>query len=681
MPSLFDPVTSLHGVGRERAKRLEALEIRTLYDLIAHFPRDYEDRTKILPIDRLEPGVPACFMAMVVSQPQTTRIQKGRSVTRLRVAGQTRQLDLVFFNQDYVAKLLERGESYLFYGRLSEDYRRQMVNPLFEKLEEPGVLTRRIVPIYALTAGINNKILTKLIAQALDLCLGELPEVLPRAVRERYGLCGAASAYETVHRPESFEALEGARRRLIFEEFFLFSAGLALARARRDTRPHAPYKDLDLEPFLRALPYPLTGAQRRAAGEILRDFAGEKPMNRLIEGDVGSGKTAIAAAAIYCCARNGFQSALMAPTEILAEQHFNTLAPLLAGLGIQTVLLTGSMGAAAKRSAKQAAADGTAQLAVGTHALLSGDVSFAGLDLVIADEQHRFGVAQRAALSAKANDPHLLVLSATPIPRTLSLIFYGDLDLSVVDELPPGREKVDTFLVNESYRARIHAFIRKQTGAGHQVYIVCPAVEENEETSLKSAEAWAAALRQSVFPDLSVGLLHGQMKRAEKEDVMSRFAAGAIQILVCTTVVEVGVDVPNATLMVVENAERFGLSQLHQLRGRVGRGGAKSYCVLFSNARDPETRARLKALCATNDGFQIAERDLALRGPGDFFGSRQHGLPSFKVASFSCDIDTLREAQTAAASFLKGRGADDPELAPLYERIRALFSGEDMIFN
>lgn len=678
---LFDSVTTLRGVGEARAKQFEILGIRTLYDLIAYFPRDYEDRTQLRRIADLTPGIPSCFEAMVISQPRSSRIQNGRAVTRLTVADQSGRLNLVFFNQDYIGKILEYGATYFFYGKLEEDYARSMVNPVFERQNQPGVLTRRIVPVYSLTANLSNKILSKTIASALDICREQLPEILPGALREKYGLCDAGYAYETVHRPAGFKELENARRRLVFEEFFIFSACLALARSRRTARPHAPYKNLDIETFYAALPFSLTGAQRRAVEEILTDLSSGKPMNRLVQGDVGSGKTVVAAAAAWICAKNGRQAALMAPTEILAEQHFRTLTPLLSGLGISTLLLTGSMGAAAKREAKQSIAAGGAQMVIGTHALLTGDVAFSNLDLVIADEQHRFGVAQRAALSAKAENPHLLVMSATPIPRTLSLILYGDLDLSIIDELPPGRQNIDTFLVNESYRARLNAFIRKQTEAGHQVYIVCPAVEENEETSLKSAEAWAAALQLTVFPDLRVGLLHGQMKGAEKDAVMSRFASGEIQILVCTTVVEVGVDVPNATLMIIENAERFGLSQLHQLRGRVGRGQAKSYCVLLSDNKNTETRARLKALCATNDGFRIAEQDLELRGPGDFFGRRQHGLPAFKVASLTCDLDTLKEAQAATQDYLTGHDPDDPALAPLYDRIRALFVDEDMIFN
>lgn len=683
MPSLFDPVTTLGGIGKTRALQLANLGIESLYDLISYFPRDYEDRSQLLTIDRLEPDVPACFEAMVISKPRTAHIRKGLDLTKLTVADDTGRLQLTFFNQSYVADQLQYGASYIFYGKLDGGLiGTQMANPIFERPESDGVVTRRIMPIYALTAGISNKILVKAIAQALSACADCLPEILPQSLRSRFSLCDAVFAYETIHQPKSFEALEKARHRLIFEEFFIFSAGLALMRAKRTNVAHEPYQALELSPLRSALPYTLTGAQERAIADILGDFARAQPMNRLVQGDVGSGKTVIAAAAAYCAAQNGFQTALMAPTEILAEQHYQGLTPLFDRLGVSAALLTGSMGAAAKRQAKAAIADGSAQVVIGTHALLTGDVRFAHLDLVIADEQHRFGVAQRAALSAKGCDPHLLVMSATPIPRTLALILYGDLELSVVDELPPGRMPIDTFLVGESMRARINTFIRKQVEGGHQVYIVCPAVEENEESSLKSAEMWAQALRQVVFPDLTVDLIHGRMKGAEKEAVMARFAAGETQILVATTVIEVGVDVPNATLIVVENAERFGLSQLHQLRGRVGRGNAQSYCVLFSDHPSPDTQARLKVLCDSNDGFRIAEQDLALRGPGDFFGQRQHGLPAFKAANLSCDLETLRDAQEAAAAFV----AEHPCLSedsrePLYARIRALFQSDTMILN
>ena len=445
-------------------------------------------------------------------------------------------------------------------------------------------------------------------------------------------------------------------------------------RAARAEKKTLPFTHLDLKPFLAALPFRLTGAQMRAIEEKRKDFAGGSPMNRLVQGDVGSGKTMVAAAAAYLAANNGKQSALMAPTEILAEQHYASMKKLFGPMGIRVGLLTGSMTPKEKRLTRESIASGEIQLAVGTHALLTDSTVFNDLGLVIADEQHRFGVALRSRLSAKGDAPHLLVMSATPIPRTLALLMYGDLEVSIIDELPPGREPVDTFLVGESYRPRINAFIRKQVAEGHQCFVVCPAVEENEELGLKAVETWAETLQQTVFTDLRVMLLHGQMKGADKEAVMAAFARGEGDILVATTVIEVGVDVPNATLMVIEDADRFGLSQLHQLRGRVGRGKAKSYCILTSHNRNQETLLRLKAFCKTNDGFKIAEEDLKLRGPGDFFGSRQSGLPVFRVANLSCDLQTLKQAQQASSDWIDTQGsADTPESAALRARIGGLF--------
>ena len=469
---------------------------------------------------------------------------------------------------------------------------------------------------------------------------------------------------------------------MIFEEFFLFSAGLSLMRQTRAGKKTQAYRDTELTDFYRSLPFALTNAQNRAIGEILADFRRGVPMNRLLQGDVGSGKTMVAAAAAFCAARNGFQTALMAPTEILAEQHSASLDKLFAPLGIRVGLLTGSQTQKQKREAREALASGEIQVAVGTHALLTDATVFKNLGLVIADEQHRFGVAQRSRLAAKGADPHLLVMSATPIPRTLLLILYGDLEVSVLDELPPGREQVETFLVGESYRPRINAFIRKQAAEGHQSFVVCPAVEESEELGVKAAAAWAETLRSTVFPDLRVSLLHGQMKGSEKEQTMAAFARGEADVLVATTVIEVGVDVPNATLMVVEDADRFGLSQLHQLRGRVGRGQAKSYCILVTHNRNAETLGRLKALCKTNDGFRIAEEDLRLRGPGDFFGSRQSGLPAFRVADLSMDLGTLRQAQEASAQWIEQWGdSDAPEAQELRRRVGELFSRAEGTMN
>ncbi len=683
MPSLFDSVRYLKGVGEARAKQLHNLGVDTLYDLIAYFPRAYEDRSRMVPIAELEADIPACFEAMVVSHPHLAHIRKGLDLVKVRVADESATLNLVFFNQSYMKDTLVYGQSYVFYGSLSGDYMGyQMTNPVVEKPEEPGVATRRIMPVYSLTAGISNKLISRSVTQALEACRGSIPEVLPAAQRERYGLCGAQEAYDAIHNPPDYETLEKARRRLIFEEFFIFSIGLAILRRRNVEVSREPMRDLGLEAFYAALPFELTGAQKRAIDEIRADVAKPAPMARLIQGDVGSGKTMVAAAAIYLAARNGLQSAMMAPTEILAEQHYASLSALFEPLGIKTVLLTGSMKAARRREALEALALGQAQLAVGTHALLTDTTQFRSLGLVIVDEQHRFGVAQRARLAQKGVHPHLLVMSATPIPRTLALIVYGDLDVSIIDELPPGRQSVDTFLVGENMRERINAFIRKQVHEGHQCYIICPAVEESELESLKSAQTWAETLQKTVFPDLRIALLHGRMSGAEKEKVMGAFARGESDVLVATTVVEVGMDVPNATLIVIENADRFGLSQLHQLRGRVGRGKDKSYCVLFSSNRSPETQARLKALCASNDGFKIAEEDLAMRGPGDLFGSRQHGLPAFKVGSLAFDLPTLKTAQQAAEEFLAGpEFASMPEYQPLLQRVRALFASESDIFN
>ena len=674
MARLNDPVTILKGVGPAKAKQFENLNIFTLRDLICHFPRGYEDRTKLVPIEKLQPDVPACFRAMVMNTPRTTHIRKGLDLTKVQVADHSGRLNLTFFNNKYAAEQLQYGKEYIFYGAVSGDFiGYNMTNPVFESMDSPPVTTRRILPIYPLTAGLSNAVMLKTVRQAMAVCDAP-PEILPEQVRQKYGVLSADRAYTTIHEPNSMAEAELAKKRLIFEEFFVFSAGLALMRAARAEKKTEPYYNMEMGAFYGALPFTLTGAQMRAIGQILKDLGKGVPMNRLVQGDVGSGKTMVAAAAAYCTIRNGRQAALMAPTEILAEQHCHSLGRLLAPLGIRTEILTGSMTVKEKRLVRERIASGEVQLAVGTHALLSDATQFENLGLVITDEQHRFGVGQRAKLSAKGNDPHLLVMSATPIPRTLALLMYGDLDVSILDERPPGREDVDTFLVGESYRARINAFIRKQVAEGHQCFIVCPAVEENEDLGIKAATVWAETLQKTVFPDLRIALLHGQMKGAEKEEAMASFARGEADVMVATTVIEVGVDVPNATLMVIEDADRFGLSQLHQLRGRVGRGKAKSYCILTSRNKNQETLQRLKALCKTTDGFKIAEEDLKLRGPGDFFGSRQSGLPAFRVADLSFDLATLKEAQQASAEWIDAYGSSDlPEAVALRERIGDLF--------
>jgi len=679
---LSDSITILKGIGPTKAKQFANLGIFTLQDLICHFPRGYEDRTKLTTIEKLEVDVPACFKAMVMNAPRTTHIRKGLDLTKVQVADHTARLNLTFFNNKYAADQLQYGREYIFYGAVSGDFiGYNMTNPVFEAMDTQPVTTRRVLPVYPLTAGLSNAAVLKAVRQALAVC-DPPAEVLPESVRQRYGILPAERAYYAIHEPASMAEAELAKKRLIFEEFFVFSAGLSLMRAARAEKKTEPYRNLELTDFCRALPFSLTGAQSRAIDEILRDISSGAPMNRLVQGDVGSGKTMVAAAAAFCTAKNSHQAALMAPTEILAEQHYQSLTALLTPLGIRTALLTGSMTPKRKKEVREAIAAGEVDFAIGTHALLSDATVFHKLGLVITDEQHRFGVSQRSRLSSKGSDPHLLVMSATPIPRTLALLMYGDLEVSIINELPPGREPVDTFLVNESYRPRINAFIRKQVQEGHQCFVVCPAVEENEELGIKAATVWAETLEKTVFPDLRIALLHGQMKGSEKEAAMAAFARGEADVLVATTVIEVGVDVPNATLMVIEDADRFGLSQLHQLRGRVGRGGSKSYCILTSHNKNQDTLLRLKAFCKTTDGFKIAEEDLKMRGPGDFFGSRQSGLPTFRVANLSMDLQTLKDAQAASAAWIDAEGtADTPEGIALRNRIGELFQRAEGTMN
>ena len=674
MAKLTDPITILKGVGPTKAKQFAQLNIYTLQDLICHFPRGYEDRTRLVTIEKLEVDKPACFKAMVMNTPRTAHIRKGLDVTKVQVADRTGRLNLTFFNQKYTTGKLRYGQEYIFYGAVSGDFiGYNMTSPVFEELGSEPVTTRRVLPIYPLTAGLSNAAVLKAVRQALAIC-DPPAEILPESVRKKYGILGADRAYTAIHEPTSMEEAEMAKKRLIFEEFFVFSAGLSLMRAARSQKKTPVWHNTDLQPFEKRLPFALTGAQRRAIRELVEDVQRGTPMNRLVQGDVGSGKTMVAAAGAWLAVQNGKQAAMMAPTEILAEQHYRSLKGLLEPLGVNICLLTGSMTPKNKKLTRQAIEDGSVDLVIGTHALVSESTVFHDLGLVIADEQHRFGVAQRSALSAKGADPHLLVMSATPIPRTLALIMYGDLEVSILDELPPGRQQVDTFLVGESYRSRINAFIRKQVAEGHQCFVVCPAVEENGDLDIKAATVWAETLQQTVFPDLKVALLHGQMKGSQKDGVMAAFARQEADVLVATTVIEVGVDVPNATLMVIEDADRFGLSQLHQLRGRVGRGSAKSYCILTTHNQNQQTADRLKAFCATTDGFRIAEEDLKLRGPGDFFGARQSGMPVFRVANLSCDLQTLKQAQEASQSWIEQEGTgESPEARALRQRIGELF--------
>ena len=694
--TLNTPLTEFPGVGEVRAKKLEKLGLVRCADLISYFPRDYEDRRQVYSIRSAPLGQKVCISAMAAEHPRLSRIRKGLELVKLKVVDQAGALHITFFNQSYVERALRAGEEYIFYGVVEEQgSRRTMVNPIFERVGKQN-FTGCIVPVYPLTAGITNHLLCTLTQQAVAACAQDMPETLPRGVRLDHELAQAEFSYRNIHFPESFQALELARRRLTFEELFYLSAGLAMLKGRRGDVLGCAIPSRPMEEFLARLPFPLTGAQRRVMEEISRDMASGRPMNRLVQGDVGSGKTVVAAYAAWLAAGAGYQSALMAPTEVLAEQHFRSLSALLEPAGVRVGLLTGSITPAGKKKVRQALAAGEIDLIIGTHALLSQGVEFAKLGLMVADEQHRFGVAQRAALAAKGDSPHVLVMSATPIPRTLALIIYGDLDVSVIDELPPGRTPVETYVVREDKRARMYNFVRRLVGEGRQVYIICPAVEENTEGTMQNVEwegdgpaldlkavtTYAKKLQTEVFPDLKVDFLHGKMKPREKEAVMAAFAAGETQVLVSTTVIEVGVDVPNAALIIIENAERFGLSQLHQLRGRVGRGKHQSYCVLITNTRSVEAMQRLRTLASTTDGFKISEEDLKLRGPGDFFGSRQHGLPQMKLADLAGDMRLLSEAQDSARRLLMADPTlSQPENRPVLERVRTLFADTPDIFN
>ncbi len=643
----------IKGVGEKRAQLLAKLGIETVWDAVHYYPRAYLDFSTCTPIARLQPGETACVRGIVGCPVSGAKIRQGMTIYKTVVTDGSDVMHLTIFNNKYLADRLREGETYLFYGKAQTAFGSfEMSNPL---VEPDGAAS--FLPVYPLTAGLTSRQLSTIIQNALALwAKEETGDLIPADIRRDYRLAHALFALKNIHAPENMHDMEVAKRRLIFEELFVLQCGMALLKKENRAKTAVRVDPAAAQPFLQTLPFALTNAQRRAIHDCLRDMQGGDAMNRLVQGDVGSGKTVVAAAALFAAAQSGWQGAMMAPTEILAKQHAQTLQSLF-GDALQVTLLTGGLTARQKRIAKEHIADGTAQIVVGTHALLTEDVTFRRLGLVVTDEQHRFGVRQRSTLGEKGSAPHVLVMSATPIPRTLSLIIYGDLDVSVIDEMPKGRQRIATYAVDGSYRERIYAFIKKELDAGHQAYLVCPAVEEGE-TELAAAVTQAKALSEKVFSAYRVGLLHGKMKPKEKQKIMADFAAGDIQLLVATTVIEVGIDVPNATLMVVENAERFGLSQLHQLRGRVGRGSAKSYCVLLSDAEGDAAKQRLEALCKTADGFAVADADLRLRGPGDFFGARQHGLPQLHIADLLQDMDTLREAKEASQRVI----ADDPRL-------------------
>ena len=668
-------VQYLKGVGEKRAALFKKLKVYTVGDLLAFYPRDYERWDRIYPIEEAPLDTGVCVSAVLIS-PFTERKPRAGLVIYSTVATDGEHfLVLTFFNNKYVKDALKDGEEYLFYGkmRLNADGSREMASPAYAKVTEGGYLH----PVYPQTEGLNSKAIAKTVRTALELYGNSITETLSDEQIGKYRLLPLRQAVEQIHFPKNEDEIQAARRRLIYEELLTLQLGILTAGgSERETTRFVLTRDRSAD-FAEALPFRLTNAQRRAIRECMADMQSGKAMRRLLQGDVGSGKTAVAAALIDSCVANGFQCALMAPTEVLAQQHYRTFCEFFKDTGLRIELLTGSVTAKNKRLIKERAAAGEVDLLIGTHAVITGDVQFQNLALAVTDEQHRFGVTQRAKLREKGASPHVLVMSATPIPRTLSLIIYGDLDISVLDEKPAGRQEIKTYTVPTVYHERLYAFIRKEVAEGRQCYIVCPAVEENkdEESDRTAAEDYAKLLSGTVFRDLRTDILHGKMRPKQKEEAMRRFQNGETDVLICTVVIEVGVDVPNATVMVIENAEFFGLSQLHQLRGRVGRGAAQSYCVLVSDATNEKAAQRLSVMCETNDGFRIAEEDLGQRGPGDFFGNRQSGLPLLKLADLMTDGKTLYAARDEARRIL----AEDPALelpknALLKEKVSALFA-------
>ena len=659
----------LKGVGEKRAELLRKKGIDTVGALLRFYPRAYLDWQNITPISECHEGENVCVRAEITSPVKTANIRRGMTLYKFSAADDSGVIEVTLFNRKYLAENLREGRSYLFYGKLGYGITlRQMSSPEIMPAEYMG-----IEPVYAASEGLSSKTIEKIMKNAL-VYTDSMQDAIPDGIRKKNGLCDFKTALKSIHFPLERQALESAKRRLVFEELFVLQTGLLFLKRRRRALAGCTVKENLLDEFKKTLSFKLTGAQERVINECLSDMMSPRPMNRLIQGDVGSGKTAVAAALMYISAGNGFQSALMAPTELLAEQHFKTLCKITENSGIKCALLTGSLTKKQKDEVKAGLKSGEIKVAVGTHALLTDDVEFESLGLVVTDEQHRFGVGQRGRLSSKGNNPHTLVMSATPIPRTLGLIIYGDLDISIIDEYPAGRQRIATYCVDSSYNARVYNYIKKFIAEGRQAYIVCPLVDENEALGIKSASEYYEELSENQFKGYTVGLLHGKMKPKDKESVMRRFAAGEIQLLISTTVIEVGIDVPNAALMVIENAERFGLSQLHQLRGRIGRGEYSSACILISDVKSGDTKRRLDVIKNNTDGFKIADEDLKLRGPGDFLGSRQHGLPDMKIADIFADRETLHSAGKEAEELLRRDPMlHDAENAGLRSEITELF--------
>lgn len=654
---LEDSILSLSGIGDKRAKLFNEIGIFTVSDLLYYFPRTYEDRTKISTISEALDGETVCIRATVFSDVTQRYPRKGLSIYTASLSDGFSKINAVWFNNKYVKSSLKKGETYIFYGKIKKNgLFRQIENPIFES-EEKNTKTRSIIPIYPLHGALTQNVFVSALKSAI-VAASEIKDPLPDSLKQNCDLISLSDAILNIHFPKDFENYEKARKRLAFDELFFLSLSLLYIKASKNMKSATAFKDVKcISNFVRTLPYTLTDAQKKVINEIAADLKKDTAMNRLVQGDVGSGKTAVSACAIYAATANGYQAALMAPTEILAQQHYSNFIKMFPP-DINICLLSGSLSKSKKQEIYEKIKNGDVQIIIGTHALIQEEVEYNNLKLVVTDEQHRFGVAQRELMAKKGTSPHVLVMSATPIPRTLALVLYGDMDISVIDKLPPGRKPIKTYAVDETMRGRINNFIRKNVSDGRQVYIVCPLVEESENMNLSNVFQYTKDLK-NIFPDFNIELLYGKQKQSEKEQTMHNFKNGNIDILISTTVIEVGVDVANANTMIIENAERFGLAGLHQLRGRVGRGDFQSFCILVNQSDSEISKKRMKIMCNSNDGFYISEQDLLIRGTGDFFGVRQHGLPAFKIANLFYDIPILNLAQNAAKELL----SSDPNLS------------------
>ncbi len=641
-------LTEIKGIGEKRASLFNKAGVTNAEDLLRYFPRGYEDRTKTVLLSDAPIGETVCIRAKAFSGVKETRIRKNMTIYSLIITDDSDAMTVIWYNNRFVKGAFKEGNEYIFYGKITVNRgKRELINPVYESALNPKHMGK-IVPVYPLRDGLTQAIVRSAISSVIE-SRGNVTDYIPSGIKEKYDLCDLDFAFKNIHFPDDIKAYEKARRRFVFEELFMLRLALVSKRSDNQIRKRTPYKNADPTDFVKKLPYELTNAQKRVILEIAKDLKSGTAMSRLVQGDVGSGKTAVAAAAIYMTVKNGYQAAMMAPTEILARQHYETFKEMFEPFGIKVGLLTSSV--KGKSSVAEKVSSGEIDILVGTHAVLEKAVSFKNLALAITDEQHRFGVVQRGRLIDKGENVNVLVMTATPIPRTLALILYGDLNVSALDELPPGRKPVSTYAVGENMRERIYAFLEKNIKAGMQGYIVCPLVAETEKSDLENAEKLYAKL-QKIYPQFNIGLLHGKMKAADKNDVMDAFVAGDIDILVSTTVIEVGVNVPRSNIIIIENAERFGLSQLHQLRGRVGRGDSQAYCILIAHGKNEVTVKRMKTMCESNDGFYISEQDLKIRGPGDFFGTRQHGLPEMRIANLFTDGDVLIMAQNACDDLL-----------------------------